>query len=88
MGKFSVDNEVFSIKEAEGCTNFEVIGAGGLRISNNNKCLCGNEHGFRFEVSWGLHGYAGGVLSNNEAKKLARHIIEGMSPNKEPVEET
>lgn len=56
--------------------DFEVVGAGVLRISKEANGLCGNAVGFSFGVSWGRHEFTGGVMSRSEALRLARHIIE------------
>ena len=55
--------------------DYEVIGAGNLRISNSCTGQCGVKKGFSVGVEWGKHGYAGGVISNEDAIKLARHIL-------------
>lgn len=52
----------------------EVVGAGTIRISKSSKWQCGGKEGFSFGVSWGRHNFAGGVLSTEEAEKLAHHI--------------
>ena len=54
---------------------YEVVGAGKLRISKENKSRCGGKVGFSFGVEWGQHGFAGGVISNEEAVRLAKHIL-------------
>ena len=54
---------------------FEIIGAGSLRISESNKCKCGGKEGFYFGVSWTESPFIGGVISNDEAIKLAEHIL-------------
>ncbi len=56
-------------------TDFEVIGAGMLRIGNNADCRCGGKTGFSIGVEWGAHGFAGGVLDKSETIKLAKHIL-------------
>lgn len=55
--------------------DYEVIGAGKLRISTSCTWQCGNKQGFSFGVEWGRNGYAGGVISKDDAVMLARHII-------------
>ena len=55
--------------------DYEVIGAGNLRISNSCTWQCGGKKGFSIGAEWGKHGYAGGVISNEDAIRLARHIL-------------
>ena len=55
--------------------DYEVIGAGNLRISKSCTWQCGGKQGFTLGVEWGKHDYAGGVISKEEAVMLARHII-------------
>lgn len=55
---------------------FEVPGAGFIHISNRIGFTCGNANGFDFGVSWGRHGYVGGVLDRREAIRLAEFILE------------
>ena len=54
------------IKELE----FDVLGAGKLRITESNDCQCGGKTGFGIGVEWGKYGFAGGMLPNEEALKL------------------
>ena len=54
---------------------FKVIGAGKIEISEDPNYLCGTEIGFSFGVEWGRNEYAGGVLSQKEALRLADHIL-------------
>ena len=54
---------------------FEVIGAGKIEISKFDGVQCGGKLGFSFGVEWGRHGYTGGLLSREEAIKLAEHIL-------------
>jgi hypothetical protein len=53
----------------------EVPGAGDIEISLEPNYTTGGVQGFSFGVSWGEYGYAGGVLSKVEARKLASHIM-------------
>lgn len=55
--------------------DYEVIGAGNLRISKSCTWQCGGEQGFSIGVEWGKNGYAGGLLPKDDAVMLARHII-------------
>lgn len=54
---------------------FEVVGAGKIEISKFDGVQCGGKLGFSFGVEWGTHDYTGGVLSREEAIKLAEHIL-------------
>lgn len=67
-------NDNNKIDYSEHYSEFDVLGAGKIRISNDNKWQC-SEMGFSFGVEWGQHGFAGGVISNEEAIKLAKHIF-------------
>jgi len=60
---------------------FKVLNAGTLKISKTNDYTKDNITGFNIGVSWGKLGYAGGVISNEDALKLANHIIENIKPN-------
>lgn len=55
---------------------FEVPGAGYIHISNTLSHSTGNANGFGIGVSWGRHGYMGGVLDRKEAIRLAELILE------------
>lgn len=55
--------------------DFNVAGAGTIRMSHEAHSWTGGAIGFSFGVSWGAHKFAGGVLSRSEALKLANHII-------------
>lgn len=55
--------------------NFRVNGAGKIQITEDCQYSCGGEEGFSFGVEWGIHGFSGGVLPKDEAKKLAEHIL-------------
>lgn len=54
----------------------DVVGAGTISISDSPYHGCGRVHGFSFGVSWGYYGLIGGVMSREEAMKLAHHILE------------
>lgn len=53
----------------------EVAGAGQIKISESCGWSCGGKEGFSFGVEWGKHGYAGGVISKEDAIRLAQHIM-------------
>jgi len=55
--------------------SFEIIGAGDLRISESNQCQSGGKSGFSIGVSWTKYPYSGGLIPNDEAIKLAKHIL-------------
>jgi hypothetical protein len=46
-----------------------------LIIANNASTRCSGATGFSIGVEWGQHGYAGGVLSKEDAISLAKHIM-------------
>lgn len=54
---------------------FEVVGAGKIEISKFDGVQCGGKLGFSFGVEWGRNEYTGGVLSREEAIRLAEHIL-------------
>ena len=54
---------------------FEVLGAGKIGISKSADHCCGGKEGFSIGVEWGKYGFAGGVISKEEAIKLADHIL-------------
>lgn len=54
---------------------FEIIGAGKLEISKSATWKCGGRTGFSFGVEWGKHGFAGGVISREDAVLLAEFIL-------------
>jgi len=67
--------ELYEKHRIDAKTLFRVDGAGNISISNSPECRCGGKNGFAFDVSWGQYGYVGGVLSKEEAIKLAEHIL-------------
>lgn len=62
-------------QDKEYCIHFNVVGAGILEFGKNGKSLCGDKAGFSLHVSWGKYGYAGGIISREDALILANHII-------------
>ena len=54
---------------------FSVPGAGYVAISQNAHNLTGQTVGFSFEVSWGSHGYVGGVMGRTQAIRMAEFIL-------------
>lgn len=67
-------------KPKAGTVQFEVVGAGQISISDNDRAICGNSVGFLFETDWdkNFRHFAGGVLSRGDALKLADHIYTTM----------
>jgi len=58
----------------------DVVGAGKIEISKSNEVRCGGKTGFSFGVEWGQHGYTGGLLSKEEAIRLAEYILQKCKP--------
>jgi len=56
-----------------------VNGAGQIQISKDDIWQCGGEKGFDIGVSWGKHGYAGGVIPRSEARNLAEWILKNLT---------
>lgn len=54
---------------------FEVAGAGIVRISTDCNSTCGGKTGFSIGVEWGRFGYTGGVMDKEDAIKLAKFIV-------------
>ena len=55
--------------------HFDVPGAGKIELGDNCHTSTGFVVGFSFGVEWGRHGYAGGVLGRDEAKRIAEYIL-------------
>lgn len=64
--------------------HFRVNGAGELQVGRTDQDHCGGEDGVSIGVSWGGHGYAGGVLPNHEVDRLIAHLQSLRCPD--PVE--
>jgi len=47
-----------------------VSGAGDIRFGTDSVMLCGQSVGLSVGVSWGSHGYAGGVIDATEVERL------------------
>jgi len=73
------------IKKERECdeTTYEVVGATPIVLGSNANSICGRAAGFTFNVQ----GKAGGVLSRNEAKRLADRIYEVLGECEETQEE-
>lgn len=54
---------------------YAVIGAGEISISETNNHNCGGIRGFALDVSFTQFGWAGGVISTEDAVLLANHIL-------------
>jgi len=56
----------------------QIIGAGKIKVSGENNHLCGGKNGFGFQIDWHKHGtyFVGGILSNEDAVRLAEHILD------------
>ena len=58
---------------------YEIPGAGHLRITRKNTFSTGFASGFSIDVDWYTskrkYGYYGGVLPDDEARKLAENIL-------------
>lgn len=57
------------------CEEFEVVGAGSIRVGKTSTAICGGRAGFTLDASWGSNGFSGGVLPQAEARRLAEYIL-------------
>lgn len=62
--------------------DIEVAGAGIFRISKYDGCRCGDKIGYSIGVSWGQHGFAGGVMDKEDAIKMALYILKTSAMDK------
>ena len=62
-------------KKDEDSTYIPVLAAGDIQISNSANWRTMGVYGFSFGVEWGKFGYGGGVLSRENARTLAEHIL-------------
>lgn len=65
----------YETKNSDSREYFKVRGAGNIAISKSSDYQCG-VIGFNFGVSWGRYQYTGGVLSKEDAKRLALFILD------------
>lgn len=65
---------------------FKVPGAGYVAISEAPNWQTGGVTGFDFAVSWGKHGYAGGVLGRQEAERLVAILSAGLTQPEKPCD--
>ena len=56
----------------------EVRGAGKIRINSEPVWSCGDAIGFMFDTDWNKDHFSGGVLSREDAKILAEHILKSL----------
>ena len=56
----------------------KVLGAGEIAISEDSNSVINGTFGFNFGVSWGRHGFIGGVLPREGARQLANHILQNI----------
>lgn len=66
---------------------FNVAGAGIIAIGPTCHAMCGETVGFSFGVSWGRHGYTGGVMGRTEALRFAKMIVESCGEAAETEQE-
>lgn len=70
---------------------FNVAGAGSIYMSDDGWHTTGGEDdphvGFSFGVEWGRHGFTGGVLGREEAKKMAEFILDRCSETTNKMKE-
>lgn len=65
---------------------FRVAGAGHIELSADPNCETGNARGFYFNCSWSQYA-SGGVLGVEEARKLAKAILKGITVSKKYTSE-
>lgn len=58
---------------------FEVPGAGEIMVSEHCNSRCGQAIGFSIGVSWGTHGFCGGVIGRDEAQRLSNYLLKKIS---------
>jgi len=51
-------------------------------ISESAQWSCEGKKGFSFGVEWSQYGYSGGVISKEDAIKLAEHILKHVNIKK------
>lgn len=67
--------------------DLECPGAGILRIGTSAHLRCGGRMGFNIGVSWGRHGFTGGILPRREAEKLIKMLYEQLKDITESEED-
>ena len=63
---------------------FEVVGAGRIKLGNNAQWQCGDAIGVPFEVSWTKYGMSGGVMDRTEMRKLRDYLNELLDVDHKP----
>jgi hypothetical protein len=66
---------------------FEVPGAGDICMSESCHHSTGQVVGFSFGVEWGRHGFCGGVIGRDEAKRMAEFILQKCAETTETMQE-
>ena len=66
---------------------FKVNGAGDICMSERCNHLAGCGLGFSFDVEWGRHGFVGGVIGIDEAKRMAEFILQKCAETTETIQE-
>lgn len=82
MGNRKVTLMIIQEQDKGRCNYYEIIGAGKLEVSKKSNYQCGGKEGFTVGVEWGKHGFAGGVLSKEDAMKLVEHILKELDLSK------
>lgn len=62
-----------------------VSGAGDVQIGTESVNICGSSVGLSIRVSWGSHGYAGGVIDADEVMRLRDALEEWLETNAERI---
>lgn len=65
-----------------------VSGAGDIRLKTDSVTLCGSSVGLPIGVSWGSHGYAGGVIDAVEVEKLRDRLTAWLETERGRIDET
>lgn len=62
-----------------------VSGAGDVKLETDSVNMCGSSVGLPIRVSWGSHGYAGGVIDAEEVRRLRDGLDEWLKTNAEKI---
>lgn len=61
---------------------FKIVGAGEIRISESAEWECGDAKGFSIDTKFtGQNYFSGGVISAEDARELANHILSTLAAN-------
>jgi len=82
---YPVDTIKHLSEKAEDFHYIDIAGAGRLRIGKKPNTSTINKTGFQLGVSWGRHGYAGGVLDREAAKRLVECINNALADDAGPT---